>query len=464
MTVRKSVWVFGLWIAFYALLIGCTLNNTYPLQGDESFYTVSAVAMVQHGQYLVPSYFGHPRLQKPILTYWLVAAAYKMFGISLWSGRIPILLLACLTLALVYGFAQLYIPDQQFGLFAVLLLSSTAMFITFSRIAMTDPVLTFFSTAALWCFGAAAQRPERRQWYHLCGYGAVALAFMSKGPAGLLPLVGYLLFLLVTRPVDLRTLLTSFCNPLNFLLLVLIIAPWYLYTYSTQAPAMLKHMSRESKAFSGFLPLSVIGKHLVFYLYTMLIFALPFSLIVVPKLFRHKPHLPQPLLLPVCYIVVVLICFTFFVQEHKDRYLCIIFPSLAVLMAYILYTTGPVRRYAMTAVAVTLLIGSGLIIYPLFPGEALRQVVAVWKQQPDGSIGVYDIETKRKGWVLLLTGGQAQVDSTETDYVITDHLGKDKLTGFTSLWAAPERERLRWENGRLVVVSRTYHLLRRAMP
>jgi 4-amino-4-deoxy-L-arabinose transferase-like glycosyltransferase len=453
-----------LWIVFYAVLIGATLHNTYPYQGDEAFYTVSALAMVQDGQYLVPYYFGQPRFQKPILMYWLIAASYKAFGISLWSARMPALLVACLTLLLVYRLATLYVPDGRFGLFAAVLLSSTVMFMTFARIAMTDPLLAFFTTAALWCFASAVRHPERRFLYHLCGYGAVALAFMSKGPAGLLALAGYGLFLLVMRPAGYKNLLISLGNPLHILLFALIVGPWYGYIYLAHHTDMMRHMGRESKAFTSGMPLLAFGLNLLFYLYVMLVFFVPFSAIALVKMFRKTWRIPPELMLPVIYIATVVLFFTFFVPEHKDRYLCIIFPALAILVAYILYRTGPLQRYTVAAAVVAVCIGTVLIIYPILPGEALRQVVVAWKQRHDGSLGLYKLETKRTGWALLMAGGQARVNSYDADYVITDDSGKADLAGFTSLLAVPERERLRWENGRPVIMSRTYHLLRRVVP
>jgi 4-amino-4-deoxy-L-arabinose transferase-like glycosyltransferase len=70
-----------LWILLFVSMISLTINNTYPLQGDESYYSVSAAWMVTNDSYVIPHYFGEPRFQKPILTYLIVAASYKLFGI-----------------------------------------------------------------------------------------------------------------------------------------------------------------------------------------------------------------------------------------------------------------------------------------------------------------------------------------------------------------------------------------------
>src|SRR3954464_12770046 len=39
--------------------------------------------------WLIPKLNGDVRLQKPPLTYWMTAAAYKLFGVSEGAGRVP---------------------------------------------------------------------------------------------------------------------------------------------------------------------------------------------------------------------------------------------------------------------------------------------------------------------------------------------------------------------------------------
>ena len=89
------------------------LNNSHPSQGDETFYTVSAMNMIDRGEYLAPFYAGEHRFNKPILTYWIAVSAYKLFGASMWSARVPILLLACLTIFTTYRCALFTLGDSR---------------------------------------------------------------------------------------------------------------------------------------------------------------------------------------------------------------------------------------------------------------------------------------------------------------------------------------------------------------
>ena len=49
---------------------------------NEAFYVETPRQMVQSGDYVNPSFNGLPRFNKPVLSYWIVAGLYKLFGIS----------------------------------------------------------------------------------------------------------------------------------------------------------------------------------------------------------------------------------------------------------------------------------------------------------------------------------------------------------------------------------------------
>ena len=72
-----------------AFTLFCFLAFTYnlsevpPYHTDENFYVTSTRTMIDSKDYITPTYQGKKRFAKPILFYWLVAASYKMFGISL---------------------------------------------------------------------------------------------------------------------------------------------------------------------------------------------------------------------------------------------------------------------------------------------------------------------------------------------------------------------------------------------
>lgn len=189
------------WLLFAALCltpIFFSLGN-HPIHGDsEARYGVIARAMAEgDSSWLVPTYFDQPHLTKPPLTYWLMACSMRLLGDGEWPLRLPAALAGTLTLAVVFGFAQ-----RRYGrdaaVVATAALSVTPMFVVLSRLATTDSFLGLLCTTAL-AAGVLAVRERRRRWAVLL-WTATALAFLTKGPAGLLPIAAIFLWLLWARP------------------------------------------------------------------------------------------------------------------------------------------------------------------------------------------------------------------------------------------------------------------------
>jgi len=49
---------------------------------NEAFYAQTPREMIESGDYINPSFNYQPRFNKPPLSYWVVAAFYKLFGVS----------------------------------------------------------------------------------------------------------------------------------------------------------------------------------------------------------------------------------------------------------------------------------------------------------------------------------------------------------------------------------------------
>ncbi len=73
-----------------------------PLYGrDESLYAEAAREMHASGDWVVPRVNGVEFLEKPPLNYWLVAASYRVFGVSPLAARLPAALLGLATVVFV---------------------------------------------------------------------------------------------------------------------------------------------------------------------------------------------------------------------------------------------------------------------------------------------------------------------------------------------------------------------------
>lgn len=181
------------------LLLGCALLlfpalGAAPLERAEIYFLDGARSMVERGDYLVPYYRGEPFFDKPALAYWLMAAAFKVLGFTPGVARlVPALSTLGALLATVWLGCLLF--DRRTALWGAAVLATTLAFVGFGRIAMSDMLLTLWTTLAVALAVRAFSRP--RVLWAVPALGAIlGLGFLTKGPvAVLLPGLGILALL-----------------------------------------------------------------------------------------------------------------------------------------------------------------------------------------------------------------------------------------------------------------------------
>jgi 4-amino-4-deoxy-L-arabinose transferase-like glycosyltransferase len=180
-----------------------------------------------HG-WMLPNLNGVPRLQKPPLTYWMAAVAFKIGGVNEFAGRVPFILLAWGTIGLTYVAGRRFLRSEAAALAAAASLFGELLFFRNSRLAETDGPATFFVTLGVYAFWRAATQ-RRLAWFQVGALG-VAGAVMSKGPPGAYPILFLLLLPLVLRDRGARVLL-DFLRSGSPLTILLLAVPWYAYVY-----------------------------------------------------------------------------------------------------------------------------------------------------------------------------------------------------------------------------------------
>lgn len=219
MRINKTA-VFLVAFAFY-LLCGAWLPVTDPV---EATYALSAKEMLLQGDWLVPTQFGDPWFDKPILFYLLTTISFKLFGVSAFAARIIPAFFAAASVTLLFWFTSRFTTRRE-GLLAALVLGSSLHFLVLSKLIITDMVLFFFSNAALvFFFTGYQEKASSRRWY-LASYACAALAVLTKGPVGLvLPGMIVLAFLVYQKNLsELKRLL----HPAGLVVFGLIAMPWY---------------------------------------------------------------------------------------------------------------------------------------------------------------------------------------------------------------------------------------------
>lgn len=211
------------------LLIVCYFAFFYRLGSraltdpDEGRYAESAREMLVRGDILTPWLNEEPRLEKPILIYWLIALSYKVFGVNEFSARFPSAVAATGVVLVIYFLCRAVLLPL-IGLLAGIILALSPHHLIIARISNTDMTLCFFITSALASFITFYQ--FRRPTYLWLFYISLALATLTKGYVGfVVPLLVVVVFL-ATRG-EMR-----FFRQLKLLkgvlLILLINAPWYI--------------------------------------------------------------------------------------------------------------------------------------------------------------------------------------------------------------------------------------------
>ncbi len=213
-----------LWLVALFCLMAFAFQGTRGLwEPDEGRYSSGGIHMEQSGDWLVPTIDGErPHLTKPPLTYWALAASFAALGHNEWAARLPSALAYIGTGLFVFGLGRRLCPRKPW-LPAVTWGLSFAPVIA-ANVVSTDPILVFFETAAMYAFVEAWSRQgeDARRWYVLMWLGW-GLAFMTKGPPGLLPLLAMMLYLGIHD----RPRLKAVFAPAGLLLFAVIAFTWF---------------------------------------------------------------------------------------------------------------------------------------------------------------------------------------------------------------------------------------------
>ena len=168
-----------------------------PLTRAEIYFMDGARGMVETGDWLVPRYQGEPFFDKPALTYWLMAAAFRAFGFSLGAGRLVSALAALASVAATAWLGRLLLGRRP-ALYGALALGTTLLVLSFGRVAMSDTLLTLWSTLAV-AIGVTTTDERGATIARMAALGVtLGLGFLTKGPVALV-LAGLGLALLVLR-------------------------------------------------------------------------------------------------------------------------------------------------------------------------------------------------------------------------------------------------------------------------
>ena len=190
---------------------------------DEPRYAQVAREMLQRHDWVTPTLWGKPWLEKPPLYYWLTDIAYKAAGgVHDWAARLPSVVLATLMVFFIYFWARRFYRGMQLD--AALITAASAAVIGFSRGASMDmPLTAAFTMAMLSWF--AWYKARNRLWL-LAFYFLLALGTLAKGPVAVF-LAAVIIAIFVALRRDWKLLLRTLW-PVGILLFLIVALPWYI--------------------------------------------------------------------------------------------------------------------------------------------------------------------------------------------------------------------------------------------
>jgi 4-amino-4-deoxy-L-arabinose transferase-like glycosyltransferase len=380
------------------------LGGSSIWDANEAFYVETPREMMEQRDYVTPTFNYEPRLNKPVLSYWIVAGFYRVFGVSVAVQRAPIALGALILILTAACLARAASTNgghrdrqssatgirtaTEAALWAGLGLAVTPRLLMFARRIFIDVYISMFFGLTLLFFVLAERVPGRRRTWLALMYVAAGLGTLTKGPVAIvLPALAFGLYLLWHG--ELRRL-KSMMLPAGALIVLLIVGPWYVALY-------LRH---------GWGPVTefVFGENVaryttgvgvdsergpLFYLPVLISDSFPWSMFLVAAAMswwraRKAGTAKEPAqrirtLLGIW--VVVFVAFFTASAAKQDLYIFPIAPAVAALAGVTIASglTAAVRWSTVATGAIITLAGAG-VLYLFGPGAsvyALRGAVAM---------------------------------------------------------------------------------------
>ena len=188
---------------------------------DEPRYAAIGQAMAQSGDWITPRLWGAPWFEKPALLYWMTAAGFRAgLGVDL-APRLPVALLSLVFLAFFHTRIR-HEWDARAANISTAMLATSAGWLTYSHVAVTDLPLAVFFTAALLFSLPWIARGDRTAVTRAAA--CLGLAVLAKG---LVPLVLFVPVFFFPVAAGGWRRITDWFRPAPLLAFSLVTLPWY---------------------------------------------------------------------------------------------------------------------------------------------------------------------------------------------------------------------------------------------
>jgi len=335
-----------------AVYIGCIFSPPSLMDDVDAVQAQIAVNMLQSGHWVTARLDGVPYLEKPPLIYWMIAGAYKIFGVHDWSARIPVVLSAIALCLVTAWFGIWAFKRYSAGLYAGLCMSTCIGLWLFTRIQIPNVTLVLTITLSMWAFLRLLEddEPHPRLWAALIGVCFGTGLLLESLIAVVFPLGAWIVYLALTKQLFQWQIWKRLRPVSTTLIMLAIAAPWHILATIRNPPYFEFTMKSIPGQWHGFFWFFFINEQLLrflnmryprdyatvprylFWLFN-LIWIFPWS-VYIPATFRlsYKPvdREGRTRLLAVCWIGFVMVFFTF--STTQEYYSMPIYPAVALLL------------------------------------------------------------------------------------------------------------------------------------
>ncbi len=352
--------------------------------------------MLVSGDWVTARLDGVAYLEKSPLVYWMMAASYAMFGVHDWAARLPLALAVVLLCWTIYRFGR-WAFDEEAGMFAGIILATSAGLFLFTRILIPDAMLTLAITGAIWAWLRLLEPDEQHphRWAAIMGLCCGAGLLLKGLIAVVFPVMAGFAYMAITRQLFSRAAWKKLDLWLVAAIALLVAAPWHILAATKNPPAFAFSLHSGPGEYRGFFWFYFFNEHLlrflnlryprdyntvprVWFWLLNLVWLFPWSAYLpaaVKESYRPQSRAGRARLMAVCWTGVVMVFFTF--STTQEYYSMPIYPALALLLGSAL-ASGATRLRAGTWI---LQVVSVLILAALS-----FALVMVWRLPANGDI------------------------------------------------------------------------------
>ena len=216
---------------------------------NESEAAAAARDMVETGRVMIPHLAGRPFVDnRPPGAWWLIAATYKLTGVSnTWTARLPTTLAAMICIFMVYAMGR-RAANARAGFLAALILLGLLFFVIIGRQSQQDMLVTLATTLCMWAFWRSLDNNEPVLRFVIAFQFFLGFGVLMKGPAVVInifcSIAAYVLYTRCWRDIKWLSFLVSL--PIGLCLSLW----WYIYVWIAW-PSMQSELVRRFTHQSG---------------------------------------------------------------------------------------------------------------------------------------------------------------------------------------------------------------------